>query len=116
MQQFNLLRILRGQKGKALSVNDLIERMIDKSSNASRLVDKLSDKGLVHRAMCPNDRRQVEVTITDEGLKLLSLLDPELKKIERVLDGITPEEAETMNEMLDRMRTAYLAQQQKSSE
>lgn len=112
MQQFNLLRILRGQKGKALSVNDLIERMIDKSSNASRLVDKLNEKGLVQRAVCPNDRRQVEVTITEQGLELLAVLDPELKEIENVLAGITPQEAGAINEMLDRIRTVYLEQQQ----
>ena len=74
-QQYNILRILRGQKGKPIGVNQMIERMIDHTSNASRLVEKLRVKGLLERNTCPNDRRQVEVTITQKGLDMLSDLD-----------------------------------------
>ncbi len=105
MQQYNILRILRGQKGKPLSVNSLIERMIDKNSNASRLVDKLMEKAMVKRDVCPEDRRKVEVRITDEGMNLLSSLDYPLEKMKNLLTGINEKEAENVNRLLDKMRT-----------
>ena len=78
-QQFNLLRILRGQHPKPATVNLLIDRMLDKMSNASRLVDKLVAKKFVERTQCENDRRAVDVLITKKGLSLLSALDKEEK-------------------------------------
>ena len=75
--QYNVLRILRGQGKNPASINLLTERMIDKSSNASRLVDKLVAKDLVNRRECPTDRRQVDVVITKKGLDLLAKLDTE---------------------------------------
>ncbi len=103
-QQFNVLRILRGQHPNPASINLITERMIDKMSNASRLVDKLLDKGLVERTVCPTDRRQVDVRITDKGSKLLAELDPKLDEIEAVLRAIDPKDAEALNELLDKMR------------
>jgi DNA-binding MarR family transcriptional regulator len=102
--QFNILRILRGQKGNPLSVNALIERMLDKSSNASRIVDKLEEKGYVVRKVCPNDRRQVEVTITTVGLDLLGQLDEPVTLLENNIKGISLEEAQLMNVLLEKMR------------
>ncbi len=102
--QFNILRILRGQKGKPMSVNALIERMLDKSSNASRLVDKLEEKRYVLRKVCPNDRRQVEVTITQGGLDILSKLDKPVTDLEENIKGINIEEAQLMNALLEKMR------------
>ncbi|MEL7376767.1 MAG: MarR family transcriptional regulator, partial [Bacteroidota bacterium] len=72
MQQFNLLRILRGMRGEPATIKLLTERMLDKMSNASRLVEKLKQKGLVTRRACSNDRRQVDIFITDDGLRIIS--------------------------------------------
>ncbi len=104
IQQFNILRILRGQKGQPLSVNCLIERMVDRSSNASRIVDKLQEKQLVERSVCSNDRRQVEVRITNNGLKLLSEVDEPMKNAAKALEGLSIKEAELINTLLDKMR------------
>lgn len=104
-QQFNILRILKGQYPKAATVNLLIERMLDKMSNASRLVDKLKAKGLVDRKQCEKDRRQVDVIITDKGLKLLESMEDGFKKMN--LDykkAITEEEANELNRILDKLR------------
>lgn len=100
MQQFNLLRILRGQHPEPVTVNLIIERMLDKMSNASRLVEKLRVKGFVERRQCEVDRRAVDVVITEKGLALLkevdhlvlgdntgsSLSDDEMKQLNRLLD------------------------------
>lgn len=103
-QQFNILRILRGQKGKPLSVNALIERMIEPNSNASRLVDKLVDKKFVERAICPNDRRQVEVRILEDGLVFLSQVDPHIEALDGQFANLTLEEAKLLNHLLDKLR------------
>lgn len=105
-QQFNILRILRGMGDKPATIKTLTERMIDKMSNASRLVEKLKQKGLVERMSCPSDRRQVDILITKEGL---SILDEASKAMENALSDISnnfsEEEAKTLNELLDRMRS-----------
>lgn len=105
-QQFNILRILRGQKGKPASVKLLVERMLDKSSNASRLVDKLLEKGLVQRTTCPDDRRAVEVRITESGLTLLDVLDRQMDQERQICKGFTPEEAVQLSTLLDKFRSA----------
>ncbi len=102
--QFNILRILRGQKGQPLSVNALIDRMIDKSSNASRIVDKLVEKKLVERTTCPKDRRQVEVRISKEGMDMLSELDPYMESFDQSFANLSIEEAQTLNTLLDKLR------------
>jgi DNA-binding MarR family transcriptional regulator len=106
VQQFNVLRILRGQKGNPLSINCLIERMIDKSSNASRIVDKLEQKGYVLRTVCPNDRRQVEVRITEEGLAFIGQLDEPVKSLQQYAQCLSEEEAQIMNGFLDKIRNS----------
>ena len=103
-QQYNILRILRGQHPKPASVNLLIERMLDKMSNASRLVDKLDAKGLVERKQCAVDKRQVDVLITKKGMKLLEQIDKEIPTLDNMVDGLTKQDAKTMNELLDKMR------------
>ena len=105
-QQFNILRILRGQKGKPASVKLLVERMLDKSSNASRLVDKLLEKGLVQRTTCPDDRRAVEVRITDSGLALLDTLDRQMDQEREIRKRFTAEEAAQLSSLLDKFRSA----------
>lgn len=105
LPQFNILRILRGQKGKPATVKLLTERMLDKSSNASRLVDKLLEKELVNRVSCPNDRRAVEVTVTEEGLALLRIIDRELRRIDAPHPGFGEDDARQLSDLLDRLRT-----------
>ncbi len=103
-QQFNLLRILRGQHPKPATVNLLIERMLDKNSNASRLVEKLRIKKLVERAVCPEDRRAVNVVITQKGLDLLEELDKQEGLFLKDLKNISENEAEQLNFLLDKLR------------
>lgn len=103
-QQYNVLRILRGQHPNPVRVNDIIERMLDKMSNASRLVDKLLAKGLVKRTECPHDRRAVDVVITAEGLQTLADLDTMQGEWEQKLQNVTEEEAETLSKLLDKLR------------
>lgn len=102
--QYNILRILRGQYPNAATVNLLIERMLDKSSNASRIVDRLEFKGLVTRKQCKDDRRAVDVLITDKGLNLLSSIDDEMTKWELQYKNLTDQESEQLNSLLDKMR------------
>jgi DNA-binding MarR family transcriptional regulator len=103
-QQFNILRILRGQKGNPVTINLLTERMIDKSSNASRLVDKLVKKNLVERRECPSDRRQVDVLITKKGLDLLAKIDGEEETWLSEFKGLSIKEAKELNKLLDKLR------------
>jgi DNA-binding MarR family transcriptional regulator len=104
-EQFNVLRILRGQKGNAIGVNGIQERMLDKNSNASRLIDKLKDKKLVDRVSCENDRRQVEIFITENGLTLLAEMDGVIAEQEEQSINLTETEAEHLNILLDKLRT-----------
>ncbi|NIJ53055.1 MarR family winged helix-turn-helix transcriptional regulator [Dyadobacter arcticus] len=103
-QQYNVLRILRGQKQNPIKVSDITERMLDRNSNTSRLVDKLLAKNLAKRTSCPSDRRAVDVVITEEGLQLLSELDPFVDAWEERYSIITPEEADQFSAMLDKLR------------
>ena len=103
-QQFNVLRILRGQHPNPATVNLLIDRMLDKMSNASRLVDKLKAKGLVERKACKEDRRAVDVLITPKGLDLLAQLDKSEKEMNDSVSLITVSEAKELNRILDKMR------------
>ena len=103
--QYNVLRILRGQYPNPATVNLLIERMIDKSSNASRIVDKLEEKELVNRRQCKNDRRAVDVVVSQVGLELLHTLDTELEIFEESLKSLSEEEANQLNKLLDKIRS-----------
>ncbi len=103
-QQFNILRILRGQHPKPATVNLLIERMLDKNSNASRLVEKLRVKKLVERAVCQDDRRAVNVIITQKGLDLLEELDKLDGGMVKELKNLTEKEAASISQLLDKLR------------
>ncbi|WP_327018017.1 MarR family transcriptional regulator [Croceibacter atlanticus] len=105
MQQFNVLRILRGQKGNPANLSDIQERMISKMSNTTRLVDKLIAKGLTSRITCPNNRRKVNITITKKGLALLDVIDPILDKHEKEMtDALTKEEKIKLTSLLLKMK------------
>ena len=104
-EQFNVLRILRGQKGKPANMSMIQERMIAKTSNTTRLVDKLLLKELVLREVCPNNRRKMEITITEKGLELLLQLDPLVEAHERSFSqNLSVEELELLNELLEKFR------------
>lgn len=106
-QQYNILRILRGQKGNPIGVYDLVDRMLDKTSNTSRLVEKLRQKGLCDRKICENNRRQAEVTITEKGLALLRQLDPEINSFETEFLGVSEDEAKQMNALLEKVKIGF---------
>jgi len=106
-EQYNVLRILRGQFPEPSSVLNIQERMLDKMSNASRLVDKLEVKKLLTRKQCAADRRQVEVTITEEGIKLLQAIDEPFQELENKLSCISAEELDNFNDILDKIRHVY---------
>ncbi|MFM7618997.1 MAG: MarR family winged helix-turn-helix transcriptional regulator [Bacteroidota bacterium] len=105
LQQFNVLRILRGQKGNPISVMGVCERMIDKSSNASRLIDKLIERGFVRRTVCPQDRRQVDVIITEKGLSLINNTDNLTMEMDLLLSKVLNQgQATEISDLLDKIR------------
>lgn len=103
--QFNVLRILKGQFPNPASVNLIGDRMIDKMSNASRLVEKLRQKELLERKTCNQDRRQVDVIISKKGLAILEEIDQELPKLEMKFQTLNSSEIETLNFLLDKLRS-----------
>jgi DNA-binding MarR family transcriptional regulator len=103
-QQFNILRILRGSHPKPLSTLQIRERMLDKMSDTSRIVDRLVMKGLVKKATCSKDKRLVDVTITEKGQKLLKKIDAESDQIADVMANLTEKEAEILSGLLDKLR------------
>lgn len=103
-QQFNVLRILKGQFPNPSSLLLIRERMLDKESNASRLIDKLVDSGLVDRIQCPDDRRKVEITITDKGIDMLDLINPKVQAITSHMSSLNEIEAKSLNNLLDKLR------------
>ena len=103
-QQYNVLRILRGASPDALRLSDITERMIDKNSNATRLVEKLRQKGFVKREVCKHNRRQVDIWITQKGLELLAELDVLRGNVKDIFSGISEKEVAQLSELLDKMR------------
>ncbi len=103
-QQYNILRILRGSAPDPLSTLQIRERMIDKMSDTSRIVDRLIVKELVKKCTCPKDKRLVDVTITDKGQKLLKKLDAESDHMDKIINELTEKECETLNLLLDKIR------------
>lgn len=104
-EQFNVLRILRGQKGNAVNMYTIQERMIAKTSNTTRLVDKLLAKELVLREICPQNRRKMEITITTKGMELLHRLDPLVEMHEQKFgNNLTKNELTQLNTLLEKFR------------
>lgn len=104
-EQYNVLRILRGQKGAAVNMCDIQERMLAKSSNTTRLIDKLLVKDYVTREICPVNRRKMEILITAKGLALLEELDPKVKLHEQnFASNLTTDELEHLNQLLEKYR------------
>jgi MarR family 2-MHQ and catechol resistance regulon transcriptional repressor len=103
-QQFNVLRILRGSHPKPLSTLQIRERMLDKMSDSSRIVDRLMKKELVTKTTCENDKRLVDVSITKLGLEKLLEIDKKEVLIDNSLHNLSEEEAETLSHLLDKIR------------
>lgn len=105
MPQFNILRILRGS-GEEITVNTIKDRMIEKSPNTTRLMDKLIDKKLITRTRCTDDRRVVYIKISNQGLNLLSEIDKKLRDEQEkfVSTGLSDEEANQLSDLLDKLR------------
>lgn len=104
-QQFNVLRILRGMKGEPATIKLITGRMLDRSSNASRLVDKLADKGYVERKTCPTDRRRVDIWITSIGLDIVEQSSIAMSAmIQERSKSISIEEAKELSRILDKLR------------
>ena len=105
-EQYNVLRILRGQKGNPANMCVIQERMIAKNSNTTRLIDKLLLKDFVTREVCPDNRRKIEVQITPKGLELLLELDPKVIEHEKLFSkNVTSEELTQLNILLEKYRT-----------
>ncbi len=106
LPQFNVLRILRGQHPLPATVALLIERMLDKTSNASRIVDKLEEKKLVTRTVCPANRRAVDIRITEAGLHLLRQIDESgvTDARQNGMSALSDSEYELLNQLLDKIR------------
>ena len=103
-QQFNILRILRGSFPQPLSTLQIRERMLEKMSDTSRIVDRLITKGLVKKLTCKNDRRLVDVIISDKGKKLLDRLDTRQDEIDGVMSNLSEKDANILSDLLDKIR------------
>lgn len=105
IEQYNVLRILRGQNNKPINMSLIQERMLAKKSNTTRLVDKLLLKQLVERAICADNRRKMDITITPQGLDLLNHIDPIIENKEATLaKNLTEIELITLNNLLEKYR------------
>ncbi|MDB5210061.1 MAG: transcriptional regulator, MarR family [Sediminibacterium sp.] len=102
-QQYNILRILRGSK-MPMSTLQIRERMLDKMSDTSRIVERLQKKGVVEKKVCPADKRLVDIVISKKGLSLLEKLDRKNAELDNILQSLSPEEAKALNSLLDKMR------------
>jgi len=102
-QQFNILRILRGA-GTPLSTLQIRQRMLDKMSDTSRIVDRLVIKGLAKKNVCPTDKRLVDVSITPKGKKLLEKMDQSADKMDAIASALNEADAKAMNKLLDKLR------------
>src|SRR5690606_19802656 len=103
-QQFNILRILRGSHPQPLSTLQIRERMLDKMSDTSRIVDRLIAKGLVKKAICKADRRLVDVLINDKGKKMLERLEHRQDELDNIVGNLSDKEATTLSELQDKLR------------
>lgn len=106
-QQFNALRILRGQMGvartRSFSTNDLRDLLLDKSADTSRLVDRLVEKGLISKTPCTQDSRRVDLKLTEQGVELLCRIDDKMAELDDILGNLTEKEAKQLNIWLDRL-------------
>lgn len=107
-QQYNVLRILRGQYPNTCNLKLIKERMLDRMSDASRIIDKLVNKEYVERKTCPNDRRNINILITKQGLALLKKLDFIDETTQKMLGSLTTKQVNDLNNLLDKLRDSSL--------
>ncbi|HEY0740606.1 MAG TPA: winged helix DNA-binding protein [Chryseosolibacter sp.] len=112
-QQYNVLRILRGQYPDPASINLIKERMLEKMSDSSRIVERLRLKGLIQREGGKNDKRAAEISITAAGLDLLKKMQKEVDELDDMITGLTPDEARELNTLLDKVRNGETADTEK---
>lgn len=105
MQQFNILRILRGSDPQPLSTLTIRERMLDKMSDTSRIVDRLVLKGWVIKRTCASDKRLVDVSITKDGKRILEKIDKRIDDMNEVVSSLSQQDLKRLNELLDQMRS-----------
>jgi DNA-binding MarR family transcriptional regulator len=105
-QQFNILRILRGSGGGPLSTLQIRQRMLDKMSDTSRIVDRLIKKGLVKKNICKSDRRLVDVIITEKGKRLLEKIDNTNDDMDAIFKNLSQADAKNLNQLLDKLRNS----------
>jgi DNA-binding MarR family transcriptional regulator len=103
-QQYNVLRILKGQYPGAISTSEIKKRMLDMNSDSSRIVDRLALKELVSKRICKSDKRLVDVQITEQGLDVLRQIDQYSEELDRIISNLTLDEARELNHLLDKMR------------
>jgi len=104
MQQFNILRILRGSDPMPLSTLSIRERMLDKMSDTSRIVERMLRNGLVGKRICSTDKRLVDINLTEEGKEMLLRLDERIDEMDEITANLNPEELKTLNYLLDKVR------------
>ncbi len=103
--QYNVLRVLSAAKGKAISVNTILEHMVQRSSNVTRIVDKLAAKGLVERTLSTEDRRKMDILITDKGILLLKQLDDKVHQFHKpMMNNLTAEEQGTLTALIKKLK------------
>ena len=103
LQQYNILRILKGS-ARPLSTMQIRERMLDRMSDTSRIIDRMVTKGIVEKKPNDNDKRLVDITITAKGLHILEYLDKQNEELESIVSNLLPDEAKMLNDLLDKMR------------
>ena len=103
-QQYNVLRILKGSHPDQMNANEIKSVMIDKSPDLTRLIDRLVEKGLVSRRVCPDNRRKVEIGITAMGIKTISEVEPSLNQAIQPVQNLTDREAANLSKLLDKIR------------
>jgi DNA-binding MarR family transcriptional regulator len=103
-QQYNVMRIVKGQLPKAASIQLIRDRMLEKMSDASRIVERLRLKNMVKREISPDDKRIVHISITDEGIKLLESIEMHVEEMEKSIKNLSREEAVQLNKLLDKIR------------
>jgi len=109
--QFNVLRILKGARGKPVSVQEILGKMVQRNSNVTRIVDKLLAKGCVERHQCPDNRRKMDITITDTGLALLEQLNKKVETLHQpIMNNLSNEELETLEQLINKLKSNINAQ------
>lgn len=104
LQQFNILRILRGKYPEAIMVSYIRDRMLDRMSDVSRVIENLRKKGLVERTAAVDDRRRMDIVITDKGMQLLDEIKKENERMDKHLSSLSEQEISQLNFLLDKLR------------